>query len=183
MLSSNDTAEITRLIRDAAERAFCALHDAFPNDRFYYHALITTSVAHRPGPSASSHEGLAEILERYQQEDPTCSASDLRWSEADSPHNLFGDEYFASVEERFLRQFPDPYELSDDTIEQLFCCMATALRQLDQEGFFSQRGPRQSVMINVVAPGDEDERRLFERATTLNPPEALAQLKADWKIE
>jgi hypothetical protein len=99
MLTLNDITEITCLIRDASECAFRALHNAFPNDHFYYYVLITTSVAHRPAPSATSHEGLAATLEKYQQRDRSCTVSDLRWSEADSPHNLFGDEHFATVED------------------------------------------------------------------------------------
>jgi len=169
--------ELTRAIRDAAERAFSAVRDEHPLECFYYFALVTTADALRPGPSASSIEGLARIVHGQG-----CSAADRRWSEADSPYNLYGDEHFAEVEQLFLRVgehrhwAPVAYELE---VQNRYAAMEGALRDLDRSGFFGVGLDRFKVVINVVAPGDDGEASIIERARRLNPPESLHQLIAD----
>lgn len=164
-------------MRDAAEQAFSAVRDEHPLERFYYFALVTTADALRPGPSASSVEGLARIVDAQG-----CPAADLRWSEADSPYNLYGDEYFAEVEQLFLsvgehrRWPPADYELE---VRNRYAAMEGALHDLDRSGFFGVGPERFKVVINVVAPGAEWEDAILERASRLNPPESLRQLMED----
>ncbi|MGV3532133.1 MAG: DUF4303 domain-containing protein, partial [Chthoniobacteraceae bacterium] len=91
------------VLRDAWRQAFTALKEAYPADDFYYFALVTTHDALRPGPSASSVQGLERVVARYQAEGHNVTPADLRWSEADSPYNLFGDEFFGEVQRLFMQ--------------------------------------------------------------------------------
>src|SRR5215831_9961875 len=100
---ATDVAVLRAAIRDAARRAFAELRAAHPDEHFYYFTLVTTGDALRPGPSASSEEGLARICGQYRDAGMTCDPEDLRWSEADSPYVLSGDEHFREVEDLFLR--------------------------------------------------------------------------------
>jgi hypothetical protein len=167
-------------IREAARRAFAAVRAAHPDEHFYYFALVTTEDALRPGPSASSLEGLRRACE--SQDAGPCAPDVLRWSEADSPYNLFGDEHFKRVAELFLeggdhRHLPDPqYEAE---VATRFAAMEQALRDLDDEGFFGVGDDRAGVVINVVAPGDEGEEQILRRAEQLNPPASLSQIRVD----
>ena len=178
----SDPNRLTRLIREAAKQAFCALRSAYPDESFYYFALITTGDGLRPGPSASSEEGLQRAVEEYRSSGQTVETSEVRWSEADSPYNLFGDEFFHEVEQAFLevgehRDWP-PDEYREE-VELRFRAMETALIELDREGFFGQGDERAGVVINVVAPGEEDEEVVLGRAARLNPEESLLQIRAD----
>lgn len=169
-------------IREAARRAFQAVRSANAHEHFYYFALVTTGDALRPGPSACSLEGLERVLARYRAKGSACGAEALRWSEADSPYHLCGDEYFREVEALFLRRgdhrsLPEPaYE---QEVARRFQAMEDALRDLDRDGFFGTGPERFSVVINVVAPGEEDEDAILARAARLNPAESLLQIEDD----
>lgn len=169
-------------IREASRRAFSAVRDAHPDEHFYYFALVTTGDGLRPGPSASSVEGLERTSNEYQARGDALSERDLRWSEADSPYNLFGDEFFDEVEAFFLaggdhRDLPEGEYIAE--VERRYEAMEAALRDLDREGFFGSGPKRAAVVVNVVAPGDESEDGILERAARLNPPESLDQLRND----
>lgn len=169
-------------IREAARHAFQAVRSANPHEHFYYFALVTTGDALRPGPSACSLEGLERVLARYRAKGSACGADALRWSEADSPHHLYGDGHFRDVEALFLRggdhrALPEPaYE---EEVARRFLAMEDALGDLDREGFFGAGAERFAIVINVVAPGEEDEDTIVARAARLNPAESLVQLRHD----
>jgi hypothetical protein len=169
-------------IREAARQAFGAVRSANPREYFYYFALVTTGDALRPGPSACSLEGLERVLDRYRAKGSTYGADVLRWSEADSPYHLHGDEHFRDVEALF-RCEGDHRTLPDATYEEevarRFQAMEDALRELDREGVFGTGAKRHGVVINVVAPGEEDEDAILVRAARLNPAESLVQLRRD----
>ena len=170
------------VLREASRQAFAALREAYPTDDFYYFALVTTDDALRPGPSASSVQGLERVVARYQAEGHNVTPADLRWSEADSPYNLFGDEFFGEVQRLFIqggdhRKFPEAEYQAE--VARRFAAMEGALHELDEEGFFGSGPSRDSIVINVVAPGDESEAVILERATRLNPASSLSQLRRD----
>jgi hypothetical protein len=178
----SDSKRLTRLIREAAREAFRAVMSASPEESFYYFALITTGDGLRPGPSASSLEGLRRTLEDCRAAGEEVDPSELRWSEADSPHNLIGDEFFQEVEQAFLEGGDHRNWEQEEFLEEVglrYAAMEAALAELDREGFFGEGEARNRVVINVVAPGEEEERVVLERASRLNPEGALAQLRAD----
>jgi hypothetical protein len=174
---------LTTSIREAARSAFSSVRAAHPKDHFYYFALVTTADALRPGPSASSQEGLAAVLEENSALGHEYDPADLRWSEADSPYNLEGDNFFADVDRLFLdggdhRALPaGEFEAE---VRKRYQAMEQALRDLDGEGFFGTPPERYQVVINIVAPGDEDEATILQRAARLNPPESLVPLRRDF---
>lgn len=169
-------------IREATRHAFVAVRTAHPREHFYYFALVTTGDALRPAPSACSLEGLRRTLAQYRAKGSAVGADILRWSEADSPYHLFGDEHFRHVEALFLRRgdhrsLPEPaYE---EEVARRFQSMEDALHDLDREGFFGVGSERFEVVINVVAPGEEDEDTILARSARLNPTESLMQLRHD----
>ena len=52
-------------------------------------------------------------------------------------------------------------------------------RHGNSTGFFGVGAARHAVVINVVAPGEETEDAVLERAARLNPAESLGQLRRD----
>lgn len=169
-------------IREAARHAFQAVRSANPHEHFYYFALVTTGDALRPGPSANSLEGLERSLDRYRAKGSACGADVLRWSEADSPYHLHGDEHFRDVETLFLLggdHHALPERACEEEVARRFQSMEDALRDLDREGFFGAGSERCGIVINVVAPGEEDEDVILARAARLNPAESLLQLRHD----
>jgi len=169
-------------IREASRLAFSAVRAARPAEHFYYFALVTTGDGLRPGPSASSVEGLQRVQAECADQQRAFGIDELRWSEADSPYNLYGDEFFADVEAMFLEGGDHrnlPRQEYRREVELRYRAMEDALLDLDQEGFFGRGPERHAVVVNVVAPGEEDEVQILERATRLNPPESLLQLRRD----
>ncbi|MGV3533408.1 MAG: DUF4303 domain-containing protein, partial [Chthoniobacteraceae bacterium] len=64
-------------------------------------------------------------------------------------------------------------------VARQFAAMEGALHELDEEGFFGSGPSRDSIVINVVAPGDESEAVILDRAARLNPAASLFQLRRD----
>jgi len=164
-------------LREAARQAFSQVRLEHPKERFYYFALVTNGCAGRPVPCACSVEAMINTLTEYRQMGYRYDAADLRWSAADSPYFLHGDEHFQGID-----------ELIDDSwtakpparaIAERFCAMEDALLDLCSEGFFGRGAERWKVLINVVAPGSERDEVMFQRARHLNPPESLTLLKQD----
>lgn len=177
---ANAVHSIRETVREACRRAWTELRHACPDETFYYYGLWTTVALHHPAPTASSVEGLQRIVaEAATQTRPWAAERELRWSESDSPYDLFGhDEFFGQVE-RLFTDLGDPYELSDELRTALTNALAGALADLDQEGFFGAGAARESVVINLTFPGGEDEADAVARARHLNPPSALQQYELD----
>lgn len=139
------------------------------NEDFYYYAYIFD-------------EGIAYIsawsYEAYEKSvvDNNVSDEDKRWWKwdySDSPYAVYGyDEYFTDVC-RILNERDE--RITDDELESEWntriSAMEKALKQLDEEGFFSDGEKRSKIIINVeAAPPDCREH---ERAVRLNPPSPL----------
>lgn len=182
--SSTDPANaiysIREAVREACRKAWTELRQACPGETFYYYGLWTTAVLHHPAPTACSVEGLQRIVaEAATQPRSWAAEKELRWSESDSPYDLFGyDEFFGQVE-RLFTDLGDPYERSDELCTALTNALSGALADLDQEGFFGAGALRESVVINLTFPGEEDEADAVARARQLNPPSALQQYECD----
>ncbi|MFF0451432.1 DUF4303 domain-containing protein [Streptomyces sp. NPDC004609] len=173
--------EIERIrasVREASQRAWTGLRRARPSESYYYFGLWTTGVIHRPAPTACSSEGLTRVSADYAARGMEVAAGDLRWSEADSPYDLFGDGHFAAVEALFAC-LGDPYDRPEEVNEALLRALVGALKDLDREGFFGTGSERHRIVVNVTLPGDEDEVSMVERARGLNPAPALRQYEKD----
>lgn len=146
----------------AVRAAISDLYRDHPGHTFYFFTLTTPGEAFGPALSAWSHEALA------------CrpDAEAVRYSYADSPFSIIGEEYLAPVRELFAAR-PQVYDIVDDVVaeaeyELRLRAMETALRVLDAEGLFGSGDARANVLVlvEVVPPDDED----VERARRLNPP-------------
>jgi len=182
MPTEEDVEAIRVAIREASRLAWTELRSAKPSESFYYFGLWTTSVVHRPAPTAVSCEGLAAVASEYAARGSDASEEDLRWSHCDSPYDLFGDHHFASVAELFIA-IGDPYERPDAVNEALLDALVGALADLDREGFFGVGSERDRVVVNVTMPGEEDELSILSRARKLNPRSALRLYERDHGAE
>lgn len=175
MIDPGRLAEVLCAVSTAARKAFSAVREAHPDEDFYYYVLWTTGAVHRPAPCACSAQGLARVMKEYGETDP----ANLRWSEADSPYDCFGDQHFAEVEAIFSK-LGDPYDRTEDARKALLNAVVGAMQDLDSNGFFGTGAEREKVVINVSMPGEENEDQLIERARLLNPVASLQTLVQDY---
>jgi hypothetical protein len=170
-MSQPTRAELVDALAAATSAAVKELFDTHPKDHFYYCSLITTGEALPPNLVAWSREALDAAASKSP--DPN-ARSNLEWSYADSPFCCFGEQHFDEV--RRLFQALGPLDLNDPSKWQAsydfrLSVMEEAMARLDRAGLFGIGAQRASIVINVeVMPPD---RTNTERASRLNPPEAL----------
>jgi hypothetical protein len=162
------SAALERATRLALEKLFSE-----HSETFYYVSLITTGEAHAPFLSAWSREALAAEAKNQG----LTSEELLKWSYADSPYSIFGEEFFEEVNRLF-----DQRPLIDGTLDKneryaefefRLSAMETAMKRLDEKGMFGHGLERAKVVVAVeVMPPD---RTNTERVLRLNPPEALVE--------
>lgn len=165
-----DLGELADAITEATRAAVTALFSEHPGT-YYYLALITTGEAHAPFLTAWSHEALAAAAESEEDREM------IKWSYADSPIDIYGEEHFDRVRELFDRRPQIGDDMSDDDWaaehDLRLSAMETALRRLDDEGLFDEGERRLGLVVNVeVMPPDPTNT---ERARRLNPPAALTR--------
>ncbi|RSM74074.1 hypothetical protein DL991_30845 [Amycolatopsis sp. WAC 01375] len=133
-----------------------------PGHTFYYVTLTTPGEAFGPALSAWSREALAQRVD----------AEDVRYSYADSPFSVVGEQYLKPVREMFAAR-PEVFDIADDDASDAefdlrLRAMETALRRLDDEGLFGVGVARENMLVLVeVVPDDEEN---VARARRLNPP-------------
>ncbi|MBY3718730.1 DUF4303 domain-containing protein [Escherichia coli] len=162
-------AELEKAIRMALQVLFKK------NENFYYCSLITTGEALPPSISAWSHEALERFLVENNLTEK--EAMLIKWSYAESPYFDFGNEYFDRVRELFFMRLQMNCNLpkSDWDIEfnTRLKIMETAMKNLDEKGFFGVGDSRNNIVINVeVMPPDYSNTL---RAMRLNPSKALSE--------
>lgn len=148
-LTAATRAAVTNLFRDN------------PGHAFYYVTLTTPGEAFGPALSAWSHEALAQRAD----------ADEVRYSYADSPFSILGEEHLKPVRDLFAAR-PAVFDLDDEASDAEFDlrlrAMETALRRLSDEGLFGAGEARAEILILAeVVPEDEDN---VARARRLNPP-------------
>ena len=162
--------ELVEILKIATGKAFASLFNNY-DEKFYYCSLITDGEGNCPLISAWSEEALARVL--LSEENPEEAELELKWSYADSPYCLYGEEYFTEANEFFNRRtealcgdedWEDEFEIRINSMEQ-------AMAELDAEGLFCIRSDRSNIVINAeVMPPDVGNT---ERALRLNPRKAL----------
>ncbi|MFJ8912648.1 DUF4303 domain-containing protein [Amycolatopsis sp. NPDC102389] len=167
-------ADLADALTTAARAAVTDLFRDNPGHTFYYVTLTTPSEAFGPALSAWSRETLAQRAD----------ADAVRYSYADSPFSIVGEEYLKPVRELFAAR-PEVFDLDDEASDAEFDlrlrAMETALRRLSDEGLFGVGEARADVLVLVeVVPDDEDN---VARARRLNPPgPALDAWLACWDL-
>lgn len=173
------TYELVRVaVREAARAAWRDLRSAHPAEAFYYFGLATTAQAHRPAPTALSHEGLSRTIAGYRQEGVELVPDELRWSELESPFAFFGDAHFHDVQ-RLFDGLGDPFDRPAAVNGRLREAMIAALAELEDEGVFGVGAERDGVVVNVTVPADGDAALELASARRLNPPSALERYEDD----
>ncbi|TDC55318.1 DUF4303 domain-containing protein [Actinomadura sp. KC345] len=171
----------------AARAAFEQVRQRHPDETFYCYALLTNELAQYVAPTCMSEEGLTRVAREYAERSGAPleqEAGELRWSAADSPHHLLGDEHFDRVTDALYGR-DDPWELDGDAVnaevDARFEAFFRALVLLDEEGFFGHGAERERVVVNVLE-GDQSDRSILANAQRLNPPAALERLAADLAV-
>ncbi|MET9229011.1 DUF4303 domain-containing protein [Lentzea sp. NPDC003310] len=154
-------ADLADALTAAVRAAVTDLFASNPGHTFYFVTLTTPGEAFGPALSAWSHEALAGRTD----------ADDVRYSYADSPFSIVGEEHLAPVRALFAAR-PQVFDLEDDEAEAEYDlrlrAMETALRRLSDEGLFGVGEARARVLVLVeVVPGDEENVPCARR---LNPP-------------
>ncbi|WP_410579427.1 DUF4303 domain-containing protein [Amycolatopsis sp. lyj-108] len=155
-------ADLADALTTAARAVVTDLFRDSPGHTFYYVTLTTPGEAFGPALSAWSREALAQRAD----------ADDVRYSYADSPFSIVGEEYLKPVREMFAAR-PEVFDIADDDASDAefdlrLRAMETALRRLDDEGLFGVGVARADVLVLVeVVPDDEEN---VARARRLNPP-------------
>jgi hypothetical protein len=134
-----------------------------PGHTFYYITLTTPCEAFGPALSAWSYEVLARRTD----------ADDVRYSYADSPFSIVGEEHLKPVRELFAAR-PEVLDIDDDDASEAefdlrLRAMETALHRLADEGLFGVGDARAGVLVLVEVVPD-DEENTAARARRLNPP-------------
>ncbi|AUI58947.1 hypothetical protein B1H26_22075 [Amycolatopsis sp. BJA-103] len=166
-------ADLADALTTAARAAVSDLFRGNPGHTFYYVTLTTPGEAFGPALSAWSREALAQRSD----------ADDVRYSYADSPFSIQGEQYLKPVRELFAAR-PAVFDIADDDASDAefalrLRAMETALLRLADEGLFGVGEARADVLALVeVVPGDEEN---VDRASRLNPPgSALDAWLAYW---
>lgn len=164
----NFDSVLTEKIENAVEKAVIKLFEEH-KENFYYCSLITSGEAERPILSAWSWEALDRISENNEDKE------DLKWSYADSPYCMFGEEFLSELDEVFQKR-PCVADIDDDIeydkeISIRINSMEKALSNLDKKGLFGTGEDRKKIVINAeFMPPDYSNT---ERAIRLNPKDAL----------
>lgn len=168
--------ELVSKIKQASQKAILSL---FSNhkEQFYYCSLITDGFANCPILSAWSWEA----LERETQKDNNVEEAKyyLKWSYADSPYCMYGNEYFSDIRKIF-DQRNSLIHTEKERQNEFYIrmnSMERAMFELDEEGLFGTGKQRLGIVINVeTMPPDYENTK---RAIRLNPKAALD----DWLEE
>lgn len=172
-------AEFVGAIARAAGSAFTELFESVDED-FYYCTLTTTGEGLRPAATAWSWQALDRAAAAGDQ--PEHERQLLKWSYADSPYSLIGEEYLAPLAELFARR-PQPRDLDGALAEADYRvgAMEEAMQQLVDDGTFGAGQARRNVLVLVeVMPPDSSNT---ERAVRLNPAGPLLEAWLDEAAE
>lgn len=169
---------LTTLIANAARSAFSELFGSTQED-YYYCTLFTTGEGLAPYLSAWSWQALERASAEFK--DPAKAAAMLKWSYADSPYCVFGEEHFAAVEQRF-EEMPQLHELSSTRryrreLNSRLDAMTSAMALLDQEGLFGTGERRANlVVLAEVVPPDKTNTVRAKRLNRRGSPGLTAWL-------
>ncbi|MDR2920352.1 MAG: DUF4303 domain-containing protein [Tannerella sp.] len=164
----NDIEILTDEIVKAARKSFLELFEN--GEEYYYCSLVTIPEGFCPIVSAWSWEALKREAKRQG-----CQEANIKWSYADSPYCIFGEENFKDVTKLFFER-PTMQELDDDDWDKEFNLrlqsMELAMKKLDEEGLFEKNQSRDSVcvLVEIMTP-DEINTKI---ALRLNDPESKA---------
>lgn len=154
-------ADLADAVTTAVRAVVTDLFHDNPGHTFYYVTLTTPGEAFGPALSAWSHETLSQRPD----------ADEVRYSYADSPFSILGEQYLKPVRELFAAR-PEVFDIADDDasdaeFELRLRAMETAMHRLSDEGLFGVGEARAGVLVLVeVVPEDEEN---VARARRLNP--------------
>ena len=171
---------LVEALKEATKKAFVNLFAQNPKEHFYYCTLVLIEAQGCPVVSAMSEEALDRVIKKYIEEykvedSPENLRQDLKWSYADSPYNLYGEQYFTKVQQ--IVEERDAKLQSDEYFEQEYeirmNIMEKVMADLDQEGIFGSGEQRNRIVVaaEVMPPDDTNTSRVLR----LNAKENLKE--------
>lgn len=189
MRRENKTDEtFVEALKEATRKAFIDLFNEHSDEHFYYCTLVLMNAQGCPIVSAMSEEALEKMVREYKEKygrELESSRKMLKWSFADSPYCIYGEQYFAEVQEMIEKR--DMNETDENYMQEYnfrMDCMEKIMADLDREGIFGSGEKRKHMVILAeVMPPDytntERALRLNSRATLKEWLEEAAEMEED----
>ena len=179
-MEKNTDKVFVELLKEAAGKAFKDLFKEHPNEHFYYCTLVLMNAQGCPVVSAMSEEALDKLLQEDVKE---CGYSEmesrklLKWSFADSPYCIYGEQYFSEVEEWIANRDKNSESITLDMFmkecDMRLDSMEKVMSDLDKEGVFGSGEKRKNIVVAAeVVPPDYTNT---ERVLRLNSRETLKE--------
>lgn len=174
------------------------LRRAYPDEHVYGFGFYSHNAGYIT-TTAFTAEGLAEVVEQYRTNE-RYGARDfgdetaeehwrrvLRWSPADSPRHLIGEEHLdeassiaLAVREAVDAMIGDATDEDLDAVDlarvtQVYDVLVAVLRELDAEGLF---GPDRQLVLNIWE-GDQAPEDRIEYARRCNRPELAERFRVE----
>ncbi|MDE7476428.1 MAG: DUF4303 domain-containing protein [Lachnospiraceae bacterium] len=166
-------------LKEATRKAFIDLFNEHSDEHFYYCTLVLIEGEGCPAISAMSDEALNTVVQKYKKEYMDDTPEDdlrkeLKWSYADSPYCIYGEQYFAAVQE--MTEQRDMDETDENYMQEYefrMNSMEKVMADLDKEGIFGS-GKKRKYMV-VAAEVMPPEYANTERVLRLNSKENLKE--------
>ncbi|MCP3927396.1 MAG: DUF4303 domain-containing protein [Desulfobacterales bacterium] len=172
--------------------AFATLFTSRPLDNFYSFGFYTTGEYNYAATTASSYEGLEQVLNEYGYGDKPKDSIEIKWSPVDSP--LHSDSECCGIIKEVNELLNEALNESDRIYEneglegleefnaQIENAFLNALKRLDAKGVFGKDELRKKVVVNLLK-GDQSYEERLEFAKKLNPPEAVEIFTKDMDLD
>ncbi len=172
--------------------AFATLFTSKPLDNFYSFGFYTTGEYNYAATTASSYEGLEQVLKEYGYGDKPKDSIEIKWSPVDSP--LHSDSGCCGIIKEVNELLNEALKESDKIYEneglegleefnvQIENAFLNALKRLDAKGVFGKGELRKKVVVNLLK-GDQSYEERLEFAKKLNPPEAVEIFTKDMDLD
>lgn len=183
-MEKNDNKVLVELLKEAAGKAFKDLFKEHPNEHFYYCTLVLMNSQGCPVVSAMSEEALDKLVqenaEKFREEYGYSimeSRELLKWSFADSPYSIYGEQYFSEVKEWIANRDKNSKSITLDMFmkecDMRLDSMEKVMSDLDKEGVFGCGEKRKNIVVAAeVMPPDYTNT---ERVLRLNSRETLKE--------
>lgn len=169
-------------LKEATRKAFIDLFNEHSDEHFYYCTLVLIEGVGCPAISAMSEEALDIVVKKYKEEYRDDTPEDvlreeLKWSYADSPYCVYGEQYFEKVQEMTNERDKDIYKIEEEEFMEEYefrmDSMEKVMSDLDKEGIFGSGEKRKNIVVAAeVMPPDYTNT---ERVLRLNVGENLKE--------
>ena len=192
MRFSMDFEKLENVLYKKGLDAFATLFISRPMDNFYSFGFYTTGEYNYAATTASSYEGLEQVIKNYGYEKKPKESIEIKWSPVDSP--IHSDSECCGIIGEVNDLLQDALKESDEIYERdgleglgefnakVENAFVNALKRMDAKGVFGKGEQRKQVVVNLLKGDQSLEERIYF-AKMLNPPEAVEILTRDMDLD